>query len=189
MKQQGNLVRLLDMDPEFIIDLKYSTADNFTGSVVYNFTDCYIDIHTAQQLIAAKEMAKKDGYRIKVWDAYRPVHAQQRFWDLFPDNDFVAYPPDMATITEFKNSHLNGQCVDITLTDMDGNDIPMPSEFDDFTKKARLDCPETTGEARKNGEYLRDIMVKAGFDPYDGEWWHCYDRNVEPVRYADLILE
>ena len=51
---------------------------------------------------------------------------------------------------------------------MDGNDIPMPSEFDDFTEKARLDCQGTTGEARKNGEFLRDIMVNAVFQPEVG---------------------
>ena len=182
--QYGNLVRLLDLDHDFIIDLRYAREDNFTGKAVYDFKDCYIDIHTAKQLIAAKNAAKKDGFRIKVWDAYRPVSAQQRFWDILPDNDFVAYPPDMDTITEFKNSHMNGQCVDVTLTDMDGNDVPMPSEFDDFTEKARLDCPKTEGEARKNGEYLRDIMVAAGFTPYSGEWWHFYDHNTEPVRYS-----
>ena len=87
---------------------------------------------------------------MKIWDAYRPVSAQQRFWDLVQDNNFVAYPPDMATIKEFKNSHMNGQCVDVTLTAADGTDIPMPSKFDEFTEIARLDCPKTTGEARKN---------------------------------------
>lgn len=188
MKQYGNLVRLLDVDPEFIIDLKYAKPDNFTGSVVYPFTECYIDVHTAAQLVKAKDLAKKDGYRIKVWDAYRPVSAQQRFWNLMPDNNFVAYPPDMTTIREFRNSHMNGQCVDVTLTDGEGRELLMPSGFDDFTKKARLDCPQTTGEARNNAEYLRDIMVKAGFTPYDGEWWHFYDRNVEPVRYSDLTI-
>ena len=189
MKQYGNLVRLLDMDEDFIIDLVYSTPNNFTGAVVYPFKDCYIDINTAKRLIVAKNLAKKDGYRMKVWDAYRPTSAQQRFWDLLPDNNFVAYPPDMATLKEFKNGHMNGQAVDVTLCDMDGNDIPMPSEFDDFTEKARLDCEATTGEARKNGEYLRDIMVEAGFTPYVGEWWHFYDRTIEPVRYSDIQFE
>lgn len=186
MRQFGNLIRLLDLDDDFIIDLKYAAADNFTGSVVYPFTECYVDIHTAKQLIAARDLAKADGFRMKIWDAYRPVSAQQRFWELLPDNDFVAYPPDMDALTEFKNSHMNGQCVDVTLTDMNGCDIPMPSKFDDFTEKARLDCAMTVGQARKNGEYLRDIMVKAGFTPYEGEWWHFYDRNAVPVRYSDI---
>ena len=189
MKQYGNLIRLLDADPEFIIDLVYATADNFTGSVVYDSPECYIDIDTAKRLIAAKNLVKKDGYRMKVWDAFRPTSAQQRFWDLFPDNDFVAYLPDMETITEFKNSHMNGQCVDVTLTDMDGHDILMPSGFDDFTEKARLDCPKTSGEALKNAVYLRDIMVQAGFTPYSGEWWHFYDRNCLPKPYSDSIIK
>ncbi|MFQ9892180.1 MAG: M15 family metallopeptidase [Emergencia sp.] len=186
MKQFGNLIRLLDLDDEFIIDLKYAGSDNFTGSVVYASSECYIDIHTAKQLIFAKNRAKADGFRMKVWDAYRPISAQKRFWELLPDNDFVAYPPDMTVLKEFKNSHMNGQCVDITLTDMGGNELVMPSDFDDFTEKARLDCLQTTGQARKNGEYLRDIMVEAGFTPYEGEWWHFYDRNAVPVKYADL---
>ena len=70
LKQHGNLVKLLDLDPEFIIDLPYATENNFTGKVVYQFKDCYIDIHTARQLIKAKNTAKKDGFRMKVWDAY-----------------------------------------------------------------------------------------------------------------------
>lgn len=189
MKQYGNLVRLLDMDPDFIIDLKYARADNFTGSRVYASDECYMDVHTAKQLIAARDLAKADGFRMKVWDAYRPVSAQQRFWDLFPDNDFVAYPPDMATLKEFRNSHMNGQCVDVTLTDMDGRELPMPSDFDDFSCKARLDYEDTPEQARKNGEYLRKIMEAAGFTPYAGEWWHFYDHNVEPVPYSDIAFD
>lgn len=189
MKKQGNLVRLLDLDQDFIIELIYATPNNFTGSVVYNFTDCYIDIETGKRLVKAKDMAREAGFRMKVWDAFRPTSAQQKFWDLLPDNNFVAYPPDMDTIKEFKNSHMNGQCVDVTLVDLNGNYVPMPSDFDDFTKKSRLDCIETTGEARKNGEFLRDIMVKAGFTPYENEWWHFYDKNVTPARYTEAILD
>lgn len=189
MQQFGNLVRLLDLDPDFIIDLRYAREDNFTGSRVYSFDQCYIDINTGRRLIAAKNMAKADGYKMKVWDAYRPVSAQRRFWDLVQDNNFVAYPPDMNTLTQFRNSHMNGQCVDVTLTTSEGEEILMPSGFDDFTKKARLDCIDTVGEARKNAEHLRNIMIKTGFSPYEGEWWHFYDRNVTPVRYSDISFE
>jgi len=188
VKAKGNLVRLLDMDPEFYIDLIYATNDNFTGSKVYQSGECYIDKDTALQLIAAKDKLKEMGYGVKVWDAYRPVSAQQRFWDLLPDNDYVAYPPDMSTMKEFKNSHMNGQCVDVTLTNIDGSDIPMPSGFDDFSERAHLDYSGTTGDARKNAETLRDVMVQCGFTPYKGEWWHFYNHNTNPVRYSDFQL-
>jgi len=188
VKAKGNLVRLLDMDPEFYVDLIYSTDDNFTGSKVYQSSECYIDKDTAIQLIDAKNKLKAMGYGVKVWDAYRPVSAQQRFWDLLPDNDYVAYPPDVATMTEFKNSHMNGQCVDVTLTNPDGSDIPMPSGFDDFSERAHLDYPGTTGKARENAETLRDVMVQCGFTPYKGEWWHFYNHNTTPVRYSDFEL-
>lgn len=189
MRQYGNLIRLLDLDSDFIVDLRYATPDNFTGKVVYDFTECYIDIHTANRLIAAKNLAKKDGYRMKIWDAYRPISAQQRLWDIFPDDNFVAYPPDANNMTEFENSHMNGQCVDVTLTDMDGNELLMPSKFDDFTDKASLFCPETTEEARKNGNYLKSIMEQAGFTSYANEWWHFYDKNTCPVRYSELSFD
>lgn len=188
IRTKGNLVRLLDMDPDFYIDLRYATADNFTGSVIYSSQECYIDKHTATQLIAARRIFTDMGYGVKVWDAYRPISAQQLFWDTFPDNDYVAYPPDMKTIREFKNSHMNGQCVDVTLTAPDGSDIPMPSSFDDFSDRAHLAYTGTTGEARKNAETLRDVMVQCGFTPYQGEWWHFYDHNVTPATYTDFTF-
>lgn len=91
-------------------------------------------------------------------------------------------------MTEFKNSHMNGQCVDVTLTNPDGSDIPMPSGFDDFSERAHLDYPGTTGKARENAETLRDVMVQCGFTPYKGEWWHFYNHNTTPVRYSDFEL-
>lgn len=188
MNDQGDLIRLLDLDQDFIIDLIYATPHNFTKQQIYQSGECYIDKHTAARLIEAKNTVKGDGYRMKIWDAYRPVSAQKRFWDILPDNNFVARPPDMNTLKEFRPSHMNGQCVDVTLTDLDGNDIPMPSEFDDFTEKASLDCPSTDPTLRKNAAYLRDVMVKAGFRPYSGEWWHFYDMTTKPVPYLDFQI-
>ncbi|MFR7989054.1 MAG: M15 family metallopeptidase [Anaerovoracaceae bacterium] len=187
MNQWKNLVRLTDLDGDFLIDLKYAGKDNFTGCIIYPFTDCYVDIHTAGQLIEVRDRAKALGFRMKIWDAYRPIRAQQKFWDLIQDDTFVAHPPDMSVLKIFRNSHMNGQCVDVTLTDIDGQDIPMPSDFDDFTGRARLDWPHTGKEERRNGELLRRIMTESGFTPYDGEWWHFYDRNANPVPYLDIV--
>ena len=82
LEDKGNLIRLLDIDDDFIIDLKYATADNFTGEQIYNSAECYMDRHTAEILIKARDIFKKDGYRLKIWDAYRPISAQAKFWEV-----------------------------------------------------------------------------------------------------------
>ena len=78
MDKKGNLVRLTDLSDDFIIDLKYASEDNFTGVKVYQSKDCWLDKHTAQILIAAKDIFQKDGFRVKVWDAYRPNLVQKK---------------------------------------------------------------------------------------------------------------
>ena len=65
MERKGNLIKLTDLSSDFIIDLKYATPDNFTGVQVYQSADCWLDEHTAQILIKAKEIFEKDGYRVK----------------------------------------------------------------------------------------------------------------------------
>ena len=103
------MIRLLDLDADFIIDLRYATADNFTGVQVYRSAECWVDAHTAQILIQAKNIFKAAGYRVKIWDAYRPIRAQRRFWEILPDDNFVARPPEVAKIKTFRPSHRRGQ--------------------------------------------------------------------------------
>ena len=188
IEKKGNLVRLLDIDPDFIIDLRYATADNFTGQQVYQSGECWIDAHTAEILIKAKNIFKADGYRVKVWDAYRPIRAQKKFWEIMPNDDFVARPPDMTKMTAFRHTHMNGQCVDITLTDLDGKDIAMPCPFDTMDGRAALSCAENPPEGRKNGEYLKQVMESVGFEGYENEWWHFYDVSTDPVPYTDYDI-
>lgn len=188
MNYKGDLVRLLDFDKEFIVDLKYATVDNFTKEKIYKSGECYIHKNTAKLLINAKNIFKKDGYRVKIWDAYRPISAQARFWSILPDNNFVARPPDMTNMKEFKTNHMNGLCVDITLADMEGVELVMPSKFDEFSLKASLSCPDICEDGRKNAEYMKGIMESVGFTAYQGEWWHFYDKTITPVPYMDYEI-
>ena len=77
-EDRGNLVRLFDIDDDFILDLRYATKDNFTGEQIYSSNECYMDRHTAEILIKAKDIFKKDGYRVKIWDAYRPTKRPEK---------------------------------------------------------------------------------------------------------------
>ena len=187
-EDKGNLVRLYDIDEEFIIDLKYATENNFTGKRIYSSNECYMDKHTAEILIKAKNIFWRDGYRVKILDAYRPSSAQKKYWEIMPDDDFVARPPDMEKIKSFRPTHLNGLCVDITLTDMKGNEIEMPSEFDDFSERASLLCKTTSNTGRQNAEYMKNVMESVGFMAYENEWWHFYDITTEPTPFMDYQI-
>lgn len=188
IEKKGNLVRITDLSSDFIIELRYASEDNFTGVKVYQSEECWMDEHTAQILMKAQELFRKDGFRIKIWDAYRPIRAQKKFWEIMPNDDFVARPPDMTKIQKFRPTHMNGMCVDVTLTDLEGNEMEMPSPFDTMDEKASLECPLHSAEGRKNGEYLKRIMESVGFQAYECEWWHFYDVSAEPAPFSDYDI-
>lgn len=186
--EQGDLIRLLDIDSDFIIDLKYSTKDNFTKTKIYSSNECYINKNTACLLIMARDIFKSAGFKVKIWDAYRPISAQKKFWEIIQDDRFVAQPPNMENIVAFRPTHLNGLCVDITLVNMDGTPVPMPSDFDDFSGRAGLSCKTIPENQRQNAEYMRDVMESVGFQGYEAEWWHFYDVTTTPVPFMDFPI-
>lgn len=186
--KQGDLIKLTDLDGDFIIDIIYATENNFTGQKIYESGECWLNKNTAKLLVQAKNIFKEDGYRVKIWDAYRPISAQRKFWEIMPNDNFVARPPDISHIRKFRPTHMNGMCVDITLTDFNGNEIEMPSAFDDMTERASLYNHVCSEMARTNGIYLKKIMENVGFMGYEKEWWHFYDITTEPVPFLDFQI-
>lgn len=187
MDDRDYLVRLLDLDSDFIIDLRYATENNFTNKILYNSNECYVNKNTANLLIKAKDIFKNDGFRVKIWDAYRPISAQRQMFEIVPIDMYVATPPDMSKIVKFEYSHMNGLCVDITLVDFDGNEeMEMPTAFDDFTEMAGLGCDKIPPVARANAEYLKKVMESVGFKASKNEWWHFNDINTKPTPYSDI---
>lgn len=159
------------------VDLKYSTKDNFTGKVIYNFSNAYLRYGTVEKLIKAQTALKKKGYGLKIWDAFRPVSAQFVMWEAYPDNDFVADP------TKGFSNHSRGNTVDVTVIDSTGNELPMPTAFDDFEAMANYDYKANeTEEAVKNAYMLKEIMTNVGFYFSDTEWWHFTDMDRYPVE-------
>lgn len=188
IKSIEGLVLLKDLDPTFIIDLKYATEDNFFKTAVYPVSVCAIRLETGEKLVKAHEKVKEKRYRIKVWDGYRPLNVQRTLYKLFPDSPFVAKPPEEPITSGFRPRHNNGMAVDITLVDKDGIELEMPSGFDDFTDKACPTGDNMTEEARKNINYLMEIMLGLGFRIHDDEWWHFVDGIEEPTPYLDIPL-
>lgn len=94
----------------------------------------------------------------------------------------------MTKIKTFRPTHMNGLCVDVTLTDENGKDLEMPCGFDDMTEKASLLCSKTPVQGRKNAAYMKNIMESVGFQAYDKEWWHFYDVSTDPTPLMDFQI-
>lgn len=156
--------------PDIYVELMYATDNNFTGVRIYDFTDAYLRYGTVKKLANVQKELKEQGYRLKIWDAYRPFEAQQKLWEVYPDPNYVANPANGM------KKHNLGGTVDITMVAADGSVISMPTEFDDFSLKADRDYSDIEDEeAVKNVMILQNAMENNGFTGYQGEWWDYSD--------------
>ncbi len=169
--EKEDFVRVVDYIPGIFVDLKYAGEDNFTGTVVYDFTDAYLRYGTVEKLKTVQEAVAAEGYALKIWDAFRPAAAQFALWEICPDPVYVANP------NRGFSSHTRGNTVDVTLVYADGTELEMPTGFDDFSPLADRDYSDCTETAGANAQYLEDRMTEAGFKPYAGEWWHFSDTD------------
>lgn len=174
--QDSELVAITEYIPSLYVDLKYATKDNFTGKVIYDFTEPRLRYGTVKKLKAVQEELVSMGYSLIIWDAYRPLYAQEALWDACPDPAYVSDP------TTGYRSHSRGHTVDITLTIIaNGKDVVMPSGFDEFSALADRDYSDVSPEAAANSAMLEEIMTRHGFTGYSGEWWHYSDTTEYPL--------
>lgn len=170
-----DLVRVADYIPTIVVELKYATEDNFTGQVIYDFSEAYLRYGTVKKLAEAQEALAEEGYGLKIWDAYRPVSAQFALWEVCPDPVYVANP------NKGYSGHSRGNTVDVTLVTTDGGEVTMPTGFDDFSQLADRDYSDVPGEGADNAKMLENVMREQGFSCYFGEWWHFSDSKEYPV--------
>lgn len=177
--EDDEYVNVKDYIPDIFVELRYATDNNFTGSVIYDFDEAYLRYGTVKKLADAQRSVKEKGYSLKIWDAYRPFSAQERLWEVYPDGRYVANPKYGM------QSHNLGGTVDITLVGCDGEVIPMPTDFDEFSKKADRNYSDIEDEeAVVNVMVLQNAMNEAGFSGYQEEWWDYSDTvQYEPVDY------
>lgn len=158
-------VRLADYSNAFVYDMRYATENNFLKAKVYDCAECYTRVKTAKALIEANETFIKKGVRIKFFDCYRPNSVQYKMWEIVPNPQYVADPVKGSI-------HNKGGAVDITLVDLEGNELDMGTDFDFFGKRAyhdNLNLPETILQNRK---LLKETMESFGFWSIRTEWWH-----------------
>lgn len=167
--EDGRLVKIIDYIPDAVIDLRYATTNNFTGVVLYDDSDAYLCYGAVKKLIEVQKELKEKGFRILIWDAYRPPEAQKKLWEVYPDPNFVADPRNGLT------SHSRGGTVDISIVYEDGSPVELPSEFDEFSATADRDYSDVSEKARENALMFQEIMYRNGFKGYSGEWWDYTD--------------
>lgn len=174
---ETDFVRVLDYVPLMKQQLPYATQDNFTGTVIYDFTDAYLRYGTVKKLMAVGAELQSYGYGLLIWDGFRPVSAQQKLYDACPDPTYVS-PPGVG-----KQNHCRGLAVDLTLYDlMSGQLLEMPTGFDDFSAFADRDYSDVSANAAFHALLLETTMERHGFQGYQGEWWHFNDTDEYPIE-------
>ena len=178
-----DFVELCKIAPNVSIDTRYATINNFTGQAVYSSPRCFLRRAVAEKLAEIQNFLESRELRLKVWDGYRPFSVQKKFWELVPDERYVANPNTTGS------NHNRGAAVDVTLTDEKGIELLMPTLFDDFTVKAHRDCFDLPQEAIDNRFFLEEVMVMHGFIPYPTEWWHFDDSECKKYPLEDIPIE
>ncbi|MFH1453429.1 MAG: M15 family metallopeptidase [Armatimonadota bacterium] len=176
------LVDISSLDSSIQVDLKYASGDNVFGEIIYPANKAYLQKPVAEKLIKIQEKLNKKGYSLKIWDAYRPLSVQKLIWKIKPDSMFVANP---AT----GSNHNRGCAVDATLTDKNGNEIPMPTKFDDFSPKASPDYNNLSKDIIKNRDLLIKVFKEEGFVQYKNEWWHFNYKDAKQYPVLDISFE
>lgn len=167
--KDGYMVKVTDYIPDIAVDLRYATENNFTGERIYAFEDAYLRYGTVKKLMAVQSELRGMGLGLKIWDGFRPVSAQFSLWEVCPNPAYVANP------NTGHSSHSRGNTMDITLVDASGNEVAMPTGFDDFSALADRDYSDCSPEAAEKARLLQSVMEKHGFTGYYAEWWHYTD--------------
>ena len=196
----SGFVLLADYVPGIVQEIRYYSTYNFVGERINGYEEpcAILTKEAARALQGAANELNVQGYRLKVFDAYRPANAVKHFvlWGV-DDLDQRMKPffyPDLEKQELFRqgyiasqSSHSRGSTVDLTLLDMKtGKEVDMGSPFDLFSEVSHPDYPGVTQEQYENRTFLQKAMVRHGFEPIFCEWWHFSLRD-EP--YPDTYFE
>ena len=183
-------------------DIRYYSANNFTGNKIngYKAPRAYLTKEALSALVKAAQDLRARGYRLLIWDSYRPQKAVDNFvkWinDTTDAGDKSFYPDlqksDLLAgqyIME-KSGHTRGSTIDLTIIKKDGGFVDMGGTFDLFSEVSHPDYANITDEQKQNRQILHDAMIKAGFKGLDSEWWHFTLKDEPyPDTYFDFDVE
>ncbi|RTQ46558.1 hypothetical protein EJV47_21655 [Hymenobacter gummosus] len=174
------LVDLAAFVPGLHLDIRYATANNLTGKVIYPEAAAFLRRPVAEDLRRAERELNQLGYGLKIYDAYRPYTATRRLYEALPDQTYAA-PPTRGS------RHNRGCAVDVGLVDLKtGRDVALPTDFDAMTPAAHSDYQQLPAAAIRHRALLHRVLARHGFVNYPAEWWHFDHRGWEQFPLLDL---
>ena len=208
------LVDIRDVAPDILVELKYSTEDNFVGVDMYGELErAYLEKGFADRVVEAQKLLKRrnSNYTLLIYDAARPISVQRTMYKFVKGTNLERF---VANGTR-GGRHNYGVAVDLTIATNDGTPLDMGAEFDDFTDAASVKgSPDTSDastrtievyreyvqglvsrgiigyEAAQNRILLLEVMLEAGLYPYRREWWHYEDiMSMDTVRAKYKLLD
>ena len=169
---QEPLIDISALSTEFDYEIRYATANNFIGEVLYVCPKCLLREEVAQALLEANQFFCEQGYKIKLYDCYRPLDVQKKMWAKVPRPTYVANPYGKGSI------HNKGAAVDMTLVTLEGGFVDMGSDYDYFGREAHIDNYNFSEEILEHRKLLFEGMLNVGFKTIRTEWWHfSYRKN------------
>lgn len=177
---------LLDIEefiPGIVLDIRYATKNNFTKRRIYKSAKAYLRMPAAEALKKAQSELNEQGLGFKIFDAYRPYSATVLFYQIYPDTTFVAAP--------WRGSkHNRGCAVDLTIINLaTGEELEMPTPFDDFTEKASQNYMDLPDHVLANRKLLVETMTSNGFLTIPNEWWHYDYKGWEDFELMNIPME
>lgn len=173
------LVDLQAVIPDAVLDIRYATEDNLAGRPLYPFAAAFLRRSTADKLTVAAASLREKNLRLVIYDAYRPLSVQKELWAVKPDRKWVADPA-------YGSVHNRGAAVDVSLADIGGAPLLMPSHFDEFGPNSRHGATGVPLQARQNALILKTTLEEAGFKSLADEWWHYSDPDAKAWPLLDI---
>ena len=194
--REYNLVDVQELNSDILVDLKYSTTDNFVGVDMYgDLETAYLEREFAARVVRAQQLLQQrhPQYTLLIYDAARPISVQRAMRKAVEGTELESFVADGTR----GGRHNYGVAVDLTIATLDGTPLDMGAGFDDFTEAASVkgtadssdpatrtvkvyrdyinnlaECGVISREAAANRILLIEVMHKAGLYPYRREWWH-----------------
>ncbi len=176
-------VDLKTISNEIAYDFRYADTTNFLHARVYPCVQCLLRKEVAHALDTANKQFLAKGYRLRLFDCYRPRKVQIQMWDLVPDARYVANPYTTGSI------HNRGGAVDLTIETIKGEMLDMGTDFDHFGIEAHSNYKNLPDTIIHNRELLRATMVNAGFKGLDTEWWHFNYKNADSYSISEFSFD